>query len=583
MTVADRAKASRKRKQTRESDSPGGRRRDEETAQIHVQEAVESGISGPNESGLRLSRKRPETPPRVGLIIDQRYRILERLGEGGMGTVYIAEHLKLHKKVAIKLIRPDLTNDGEVTARFAREAMVGGLLDHPNIAHALDYGVLSDGTAYLVMQFVRGFSLRELLLKTHTDGLGWKRACQVGTQIADALAAAHQAGIVHRDLKPENILLEPSEQGGYRVRVLDFGIARIRSELVDEELAVEDNENAQLTKRGAVVGTLGYMAPEQATASPADHRADLYSLGVLLWEMIVGRPLFEADEVMKTLSRQLSDELPSCREASRDGSCPLELEALVRSLLEREPAKRPENALVVREQLRRFVEQEDARERGRSAPPPDAAPPERKSAPLPAAPALSEREEVRFSIANVYLKRRPPKGAFLVFLAMLAASLLLFAYGPLRSLLGPPRSLEKAKSVLSQGAAQASLPSAPSAADLPHELRHHLGLLLHSGDAEVRKGAASWLNKHSSLRRLSPATRALIAFEAARSCSAKKAALWHIHALGDPSILSAVDRMSTRHDRSCGLFGLEDCYACLSRTLPEVQRRLRSAELAQQR
>jgi serine/threonine protein kinase len=144
----------------------------------------------------------------LGRVIDERYRIERMLGEGGMGAVFLAEHLKLQKKVALKIILPQFAGDGEIAERFAREAMASAKLDHPHVASALDYGTLPEGGAYLVMQYVRGRSLRAAAVEHAGD---WRFACGIGAQIADALAAAHAAGIVHRDLKPDNVFLEPRE------------------------------------------------------------------------------------------------------------------------------------------------------------------------------------------------------------------------------------------------------------------------------------------------------------------------------------------------------------------------------------
>src|SRR5690606_15792979 len=142
------------------------------------------------------------------------YRIVELLGEGGMGAVYVAEHLKLHKHVAIKTIRAEFAAHSQAEARFTREALATARLDHPHVASAIDYGHLEEGGAYLVIQLVRGPRT-------------WLQACQLGAQIADALTAAHGLGIVHRDLKPDNILLEPRDDGSFHARVVDFGIARL--------------------------------------------------------------------------------------------------------------------------------------------------------------------------------------------------------------------------------------------------------------------------------------------------------------------------------------------------------------------
>jgi serine/threonine protein kinase len=244
----------------------------------------------------------------IGKVIADRYRVLELLGEGGMGAVYIAEHLTLQKQVALKVVHAEHAGNAELAARFAREAMATSRIDHPNVISALDFGTLPDGTAYLAVQLVRGPSLTKVL---QAEGrLHWARAAEIGAQVADALCAAHGYGIVHRDLKPDNVLLQFLDDGGELVKVLDFGVAKFeRDSLAPPSVRREPN----VTQIGIVIGTPGYMAPEQAIGHPADHRADLYALGVILWEAIVGRPLWAAADLQTLVERQLSETPPRLR------------------------------------------------------------------------------------------------------------------------------------------------------------------------------------------------------------------------------------------------------------------------------
>jgi serine/threonine-protein kinase len=197
----------------------------------------------------------------LGRELDGRYRIVRVLGEGGMGAVFVAEHLTLHKQVALKVIRAELAGNGEVAARFAREAMATAQFEHPHVASAIDYGTLPEGGAYFVMLLVRGRGLRSMC-GGHGDNarVPWRRACALGAQVADALSAAKAAGIIHRDLKPDNVLVEQREDGSDLVKVLDFGIAHI----APRDAGTEGTANRQLTRVGMVMGTPGYMAPEQA-------------------------------------------------------------------------------------------------------------------------------------------------------------------------------------------------------------------------------------------------------------------------------------------------------------------------------
>jgi len=283
----------------------------------------------------------------IGRTIDDRYRIEALLGEGGMGAVMLAEHLKLQKKVALKVILPQFAGVGELAERFAREAMASGQLDHPHIASALDYGTLPEGGAYLVMQYVRGQSLREVM-KTHVHD--WAFACEVGAQIADALSAAHAARIVHRDLKPENVMLEARDGGSeaLHVRVLDFGVARV----VGDE-AAEGTGTRKLTRVGTILGTPGYMAPEQALGETVDERADLYALGVLLWECIVGRELFDGADVPAIVTAQLMQPIEPI--AIFVPTVPAELDAMVFRLLAPKRDDRPGKAAEVRDTLRKLA------------------------------------------------------------------------------------------------------------------------------------------------------------------------------------------------------------------------------------
>jgi serine/threonine protein kinase len=222
----------------------------------------------------------PIADPWLGRVLDDRYRITERLGEGGMGAVFVAEHLKLRKLVALKVIRAELAGNGEVAARFAREAMATAQFEHPHVASAIDFGTLAEGGAYLVMQLVRGQSLRDLL--DQRGQLPWPMACELLAQVADALSAARTVGIVHRDLKPENILVEVREDGSYLAKILDFGIAHVAPHPATP-VSGQGDEAHVLTRIGTVMGTPGYMSPEQAVGDRVDHRTDLYALGVVLW------------------------------------------------------------------------------------------------------------------------------------------------------------------------------------------------------------------------------------------------------------------------------------------------------------
>ena len=223
---------------------------------------------------------RPSPTPHqalIGSVLAERYRVEKLLGSGGMGSVYRAQHVHMRKSVAIKVLHREMTYLPEVVARFEREAVAAARIEHPNVAAATDFGRLADGSFYLVLEYVEGKSLRAALKER--GPMSTTRALHVTRQIADALAAAHAAGIVHRDLKPDNVMLLDREGERELVKVLDFGIAKLNIGDVKE----------QLTQLGSVFGTPEYMAPEQAQGLEVDARADLYTLGILLYEMLAGK------------------------------------------------------------------------------------------------------------------------------------------------------------------------------------------------------------------------------------------------------------------------------------------------------
>jgi serine/threonine-protein kinase len=217
-----------------------------------------------------------------GALVSDRYRVEALLGEGGMGAVYRAEHVLMHKPVALKVLHGDVSNHAEIRTRFGREAMAGAHIDHPNVAAATDFGELPDGSFFLVMEYIAGKSLRALL----DDGkVEPARAIKIARGILAGLAAAHAKGIVHRDLKPENVVLVDKNGDPDFVKILDFGIAKLDP---NELSRTRGPASSPLTRVGAIMGTPEYMAPEQALGDPVDHRADLYALGVILYEMLSG-------------------------------------------------------------------------------------------------------------------------------------------------------------------------------------------------------------------------------------------------------------------------------------------------------
>ena len=265
----------------------------------------------------------------LGQLVADRYRILELLGSGGMGAVYRAEHVHMRKSVAFKVLHRELTHLSDVVTRFEREAIAAARITHPNVASATDFGRLADGACYLVLEYVQGKSLRQSLVQSAP--FTGERALTVARQIALALAAAHEAGIVHRDLKPENVMLVESASDPELVKVLDFGIAKIHMP--------EQEGQPALTRMGTIFGTPEYMSPEQALGQNADARTDLYSLGIIMYEMLTGRTPFADKELVAVLTRQMTD-MPPPLPADIDPS----IVALISGLLAKRPSERPQTA-----------------------------------------------------------------------------------------------------------------------------------------------------------------------------------------------------------------------------------------------
>jgi predicted Ser/Thr protein kinase len=238
-----------------------------------------------------------QDPDFIGREIAGRYRIQAKLGEGGMGAVFRAEQISLKRQVAIKLLRPVLSADPNLVRRFNAEAELAAKLNHPNTVNIYDFGQDRDGTLFIAMEYVEGKSLRHVL--TGAGPLPPRRALAIAGQIAASLADAHALGIVHRDLKPDNVMLTERGKNKDVVRVLDFGIAKLR----------DDNRQTMqaMTQAGDLVGTPQYMSPEQVRGDRVDGRADVYALGALLFEMLTGRLLFEGNSVFVIISRHLND------------------------------------------------------------------------------------------------------------------------------------------------------------------------------------------------------------------------------------------------------------------------------------
>src|SRR5580704_3724048 len=232
--------------------------------------------------------------PLIGKTLPGGFLILELIGIGGMGRVYRAEQTTLGRTVAVKIIHPHLVGEENAAARFITEARAASRLNHPNSVGIIDFGKTADGQLYLVMEYLRG---RDLARVTYEDGaLPFRRIVDVLRQTLAALAEAHGENIIHRDLKPENIIVEPVRTGADFVKVVDFGLAKMRVE----------THAPGITSPGIVCGTPEYMSPEQARGDPLDARSDLYSVGVILYQLLSGRLPFEAESPTQVVLAHLS-------------------------------------------------------------------------------------------------------------------------------------------------------------------------------------------------------------------------------------------------------------------------------------
>ncbi|MEC9071758.1 MAG: serine/threonine-protein kinase, partial [Myxococcota bacterium] len=280
--------------------------------------------------GSKLIKVGQNAEDRIGQKIEDKYEIKALLGAGGMGGVYRAYQTSMDREVAIKLIHRSFSDDGTAVRRFLQEAKGASRLNHPNIITLFEFGQTKDRELYLVMELLEGDTLEKLVRRT--GAMDPKRVVAMGSQICDALQHAHDNDLIHRDLKPDNIMvLSGAGRHGEFVKVLDFGIAKVRS--------VEGAES--LTRTGMVCGTPSYMSPEQARDQPLDHRSDIYSIGVVLYEMLSGALPFTGGTPIDMLMAHVSKAPRSLREAFPELDIPQRLDEVVLSCLAKAPEDRP--------------------------------------------------------------------------------------------------------------------------------------------------------------------------------------------------------------------------------------------------
>src|SRR5262245_23784113 len=282
-------------------------------------------VNGPPASG---SMPQLETPSLAGQVLDGRWRLVKKLGEGGMGEVYAAEHVHIEKRIAIKLLRPEIVSNREAVQRFRIEARSSSSIGHRNIISIDDFGDLPDGRIYMCMELLNGAPLNDMIRQP----MPVDRLLNILIQTGHGLAAAHAKGITHRDMKPENIFVTIGPNGEDIPKLLDFGIAKVSG---------NDGQN-HLTRTGTIFGTPFYMAPEQALGNPVDARTDIYAVGVIMYECFSGSLPFQGDSFMGILTQHITMEPePVAQRAARAGrQLPPGLADVITRCLQKNPAQR---------------------------------------------------------------------------------------------------------------------------------------------------------------------------------------------------------------------------------------------------
>ena len=316
----------------------------------------------------------------IGALAAGRYRVLKLLGEGGMGQVYLAEHVAIEKRVALKVLRAQYANKGEIVTRFQQEAISASRIKHPNVLDVFDFGQLENGCFYLAMEFLEGNDLADEL--TRRKVLDAATGIRISMQICRALAAAHASGVVHRDMKPENVFLQRTADGEEIVKIVDFGIAQLRSK--DEQT---HETKRRLTRTGMIFGTPEYMAPEQAGGKHADQRADIYAVGIIMYEMFTGAVPFTGETFLGVLAKHLAEPAPAMNAVYPDLAISPSLQAVVMRALEKDPTIRYQTMLEFAQAIAGSV---DAAALGYRAPTPIAGD---HAMPLPHAPGTPTHQQ----------------------------------------------------------------------------------------------------------------------------------------------------------------------------------------------
>jgi serine/threonine-protein kinase len=261
----------------------------------------------------------------VDTVLADRYRVVKKLGEGGMGSVYLAEHTTINKRLAIKVLSPEFSHKQDLVDRFLQEARAASMIDQENVVEITDFGSTPNGSVFFVMEYLQGEDLSDTI--KGNGPLPWSRVKPIMLQIVEALKCAHEAGIIHRDMKPENCFRIKRGSNEDFIKVLDFGIAKVTS---------DEGEGKNLTRTGMIFGTPEYMSPEQAKGEKVDHRVDVYALGVILYELLTGKVPFTADTFMGILTKHMFEPPAAPSTVVPHVNIPEDVEAIILKALQKD-------------------------------------------------------------------------------------------------------------------------------------------------------------------------------------------------------------------------------------------------------
>ncbi len=279
-----------------------------------------------------------QTDRLIGKLVSDRYRIIRKIGEGGMGTVYECMHEAIEKRIALKVLHAEYSSSAEVVHRFKQEAISASRIKHQNVIDVFDFGQLGDGSCFIAMEFLEGMDLGAALQKY--GHFSPDRALRIIVQVARALGLGHARGVIHRDMKPENVFLQITPEGDESVKIVDFGIAQLRTKDELEQPVEGGQRPKRLTKTGMIFGTPEYMAPEQARGRAIDQRSDVYATGVILYELLTGAVPFLGESFLEVLNQHVQSQVPPINEVNPDVKVSPELARAVHKALEKDPDDR---------------------------------------------------------------------------------------------------------------------------------------------------------------------------------------------------------------------------------------------------